>query len=158
MVTFPDQKRIFDCGKCFWMWKNIFLWKIFFIKEISLLLKKFHEQKKNIFLWKYILFLEKFLLAKNFSIKEKHLFIENLFDQENIFVYGKFLWLGKNLDFWNKEKSWLVDKSQFALKFFDHGKVKGLSLLKMKLYNITNTSVKTTAIYISKSCAKTQLA
>ena len=54
--------------------------------------------------------------------------------------------------------SWPVEKSQFALKFFDQGKEIGLSFLKMKLYNITNTSVKTITIYNSKFCAKTQLA
>ena len=149
---------------------NLWLWKISLNVEKHFLMENFIDQgnifasqkvswtRKNIFLWKDLLLVEKFLLVKNFLIKEIHLFIENLFDQENIFVYGKFLWLGKSLDFWNKEKSWLVEKSQFVWNFIDHGKIIGLSLLKMKLYNITNTNVKTTTIYISKSCAKTQLA
>ena len=48
-----------------------------------------------------------------------------------------------------KKKYWLVEK------FFEVGKTIGLGLLKMKLKNRTNASVKTIKIYISKSGTKT---
>lgn len=58
----------------------------------------------------------------------KFLLVENFLDQRKIFAGKK--------------------------RFFDRGK-KGLNLLKMKLIDKANTSVKTMKIYISRSGAKT---
>ena len=97
MVTFPAQKRIFDCGKFFWMWKNIFLWKIFLIKEISLLLKK------------YFIIEISFAYGKIFAC-------EKLLDQGNTFADKKFLWSRKYFCLWKisliREKSWLLEKGK----------------------------------------------
>ena len=45
----------------------------------------------------------------------------------------------------------------FVQKFFDHRKIICASLLKMILYNKTNTSVESIKIYVSKSGAKSRL-
>ena len=61
-------------------------------------------------------------------IKEKYVLVENFLDHVKILVCGKVV---------------------------DHGKIKGLSFLKTKSYNKTNSSVETIKIYISKSREKT---
>ena len=119
-------KNVLDCGKRHWQRKNICLWENYFLWKTSLI-------KEKIFAWgKLSWSRKKSFLVKNFLTKKK------------IFVWGKLPRSRKILiwkSFFDQRKCWLVEK------FFDRGKIIGLSLLKIMLCHKTNSSVETIKIH-----------
>ena len=102
--------------------------------------------------------IKKMLVGKSFLV-------ESFPDQGKIFACGE-IFSREKLPALITEKPLLVEKyfvvenwktllikekSQLAKRFFDHGKIIGLGLLKMKLYSKTNTSAEIIKICICQN-------